>query len=75
MAVVLGFYTAASLLVVGVMAFLSYLTYHLLSTYLRNWKEMKIIPGIDGTYPFIGNALQFKSNAGGEEKGDGKKGR
>lgn len=69
MAVVWGFYAAASLVVAAIIAVLSYLTYQLLSTYLHNWREMKMIPGIDGTYPFIGNALQFKSNAGGEEGG------
>lgn len=69
MAVVLGFYTAASMVVAAIVTFLAYLTYQLLSSYLHNWKEMRMIPGIDGTYPFIGNALQFKSNAGGEKDG------
>lgn len=69
MALVLGFYTAASLVAVAIVALLSYLTYQLLSSYLRKWKEMKPIPGIGGTYPLIGNSLQVKSNAGGERWG------
>uniref|UniRef100_A0A8C3A968 Cytochrome P450 4V2 n=1 Tax=Cyclopterus lumpus TaxID=8103 RepID=A0A8C3A968_CYCLU len=32
--------------------------------YLHKWFTMKPIPEAAGTYPFIGNALQFKSNAG-----------
>ncbi|XP_076152106.1 cytochrome P450 4V8 [Alosa pseudoharengus] len=63
MAEVVGLYTAASLVVAAIMTLISYFTYQLLSSYMRNWKEMKMIPGIDGTYPLIGNALQFKSNA------------
>ncbi|KAG5285715.1 hypothetical protein AALO_G00006590 [Alosa alosa] len=63
MAEVVGLYTAASLVVAAIMTLISYFTYKLLSSYMRNWKEMKMIPGIDGTYPLIGNALQFKSNA------------
>ncbi|RXN25510.1 toll-like receptor 3 [Labeo rohita] len=36
----------------------------LLKNYLHNWKELKPVPGLGNTYPFIGNALQFKTNAG-----------
>ncbi|KTF92719.1 hypothetical protein cypCar_00024555 [Cyprinus carpio] len=43
---------------------LTYITYQLLKNYLHNWKELKPVPGIGNTYPFIGDALQFKSNAG-----------
>ncbi|KAG9335987.1 hypothetical protein JZ751_003386, partial [Albula glossodonta] len=43
---------------------LTYLTYQLLSRYLHKWSEMKAIPGLEGTYPILGNALQFKTNAG-----------
>ncbi|XP_062379514.1 cytochrome P450 4V2 [Sardina pilchardus] len=60
---VVGLYTATSLMVAAIMALISYFTFQLLSSYLRKWNEMKMIPCIDGTYPLIGNALQFKSNA------------
>ncbi|XP_061769031.1 cytochrome P450 4V2-like isoform X7 [Nerophis ophidion] len=40
------------------------LTFKNLSSYLRTWIQMKPIQEVGGTYPFIGNALQFKSNAG-----------
>ncbi|KAF7707375.1 hypothetical protein HF521_018593 [Silurus meridionalis] len=31
---------------------------------MHKWREMKPIPGMEGAFPFIGNALQFKTNAG-----------
>ncbi|XP_036407558.1 cytochrome P450 4V2-like [Megalops cyprinoides] len=46
------------------LALLTYVTYQLLSRYIRKWNEMKPIPGVGGAYPIIGNALQFKTNAG-----------
>lgn len=67
MAVFLGSYTMP---VVGVSIFiaaLTYITYQMLSSYLHKWFEMKPIPEMEGTYPLIGNALQFKTNAGGEK--------
>uniref|UniRef100_A0A8C1TGN6 aromatase n=1 Tax=Cyprinus carpio TaxID=7962 RepID=A0A8C1TGN6_CYPCA len=39
-------------------------TYHPLKNYIGKWKEMRPIPGMPGAYPIIGNALQFKANAG-----------
>uniref|UniRef100_A0A672QDV2 Cytochrome P450 4V2 n=1 Tax=Sinocyclocheilus grahami TaxID=75366 RepID=A0A672QDV2_SINGR len=39
-------------------------TYHPLKNYIGKWNEMRPIPGMPGAYPIIGNALQFKTNAG-----------
>ncbi|XP_036373327.1 cytochrome P450 4V2 isoform X1 [Megalops cyprinoides] len=64
MAIALGVYTLGSIAVAIFIAILTYMTYHLLSRYIHKWKEMKAIPGLEGTYPLIGNALQFKANAG-----------
>ncbi|XP_020516560.2 cytochrome P450 4V8 [Labrus bergylta] len=64
MVVLLGSYTIPFLGVSVFIAALIYITYTLLSDYLRKWFEMKPIPQVEGTYPFIGNALQFKTNAG-----------
>uniref|UniRef100_A0A8C6LMU4 Cytochrome P450 4V2 n=1 Tax=Nothobranchius furzeri TaxID=105023 RepID=A0A8C6LMU4_NOTFU len=47
-----------------VIAAVTYFTYKMLSSYLHKYYEMKPIPGIEGTYPFIGDALMFKTNAG-----------
>ncbi|XP_054636134.1 cytochrome P450 4V2 [Dunckerocampus dactyliophorus] len=52
------------LLGLGVLLALVVLTYKQLSSYLRTWIQMKPIPEVGGTYPFVGNALQFKTNAG-----------
>ncbi|XP_055771905.1 cytochrome P450 4V2-like [Salvelinus fontinalis] len=64
MAIVLGAYTLGLLGMSLFVSMLTYATYQLLSSYLYKWREMKPIPEIEGTYPLIGNALQFKSNAG-----------
>uniref|UniRef100_A0A672YLD3 Cytochrome P450 4V2 n=1 Tax=Sphaeramia orbicularis TaxID=375764 RepID=A0A672YLD3_9TELE len=45
-------------------AVMTYLTYKLLSDYLHKWIQMKPIPALEGTYPLIGNALMFKTDAG-----------
>ena len=67
MAVLLGSYSIPFLGVSILVAALTYITYRLLSSYLHKWFEMKPIPEVEGTYPFIGNALQFKNNAGGRQ--------
>lgn len=67
MALLLGSNPAALLGVCVFVAALTYVTYKLLASYLHKWFEMKPIQGVPGTYPFIGNALQFKNNAGGKE--------
>lgn len=67
MEVLLGTYTIALFGVSIFIATLTYITYKLLASYLHKWYEMKPIPEVPGTYPFIGNALQFKTNAGGKK--------
>lgn len=67
MAVLFGTYTVALFGVSIFTAILTYITYKLLASYLHKWFQMKPIPGVPGTYPFIGNALQFKTNAGGKK--------
>ncbi|XP_031158180.1 cytochrome P450 4V2 [Sander lucioperca] len=61
---VLGSYSAPLLGISIFIAILTYITYKLLSGYLHKWFTMKPIPQADGTYLFIGNAFQFKYNAG-----------
>ncbi|XP_030644132.1 cytochrome P450 4V8 [Chanos chanos] len=64
MAITFGVYTFGFLAVSGFVAMLTYITYQLLHSYLQNWIKLKPVPGIGFPYPLIGNALQFKSNAG-----------
>ncbi|XP_074485658.1 cytochrome P450 4V8 [Sebastes fasciatus] len=61
---VLGSYSIPLLGISIFIATLTYITYRLLSSYLHKWFTMKPIPEAEGTYLFIGNALQFKANAG-----------
>lgn len=67
MAILHGIYTVPFLGVSVFIAVLTYFTYKMLSDYLHKWFEMKPIPELEGTYPFIGNALMFKTNAGGKK--------
>ncbi|XP_014865901.1 PREDICTED: cytochrome P450 4V2 [Poecilia mexicana] len=64
MAVLLGSYSLPFLGASIFIAALTYITYQLLSGYLHKWFGMKSIPGTGFTYPFIGDALMFKTNAG-----------
>uniref|UniRef100_A0A6Q2WTW4 Cytochrome P450 4V2 n=1 Tax=Esox lucius TaxID=8010 RepID=A0A6Q2WTW4_ESOLU len=64
MAIFLGAYTFGMLGASLFVGLLTYITYKLLSNYVHKWIEMKPIPEIEGTYPLIGNALQFKANPG-----------
>lgn len=67
MAVLLSSYSIPLLGISIFIAALTYITYKLLSDYLHKWFTMKPIPQAEGTYLFIGNALQFKTNAGGKK--------
>lgn len=67
MAATLGSYTIPLVGVSIFIATLTYITYKLLSSYLHKWFEMKPIPQLEGTYPLVGNALQFKTNSGGKK--------
>ena len=67
MSILLGSYVTPLLGISIFIGTLTYITYKLLSSYLHKWFEMKPIPEVEGTYPFIGNALQFKTNAGGKK--------
>ncbi|XP_040003343.1 cytochrome P450 4V2 [Xiphias gladius] len=64
MAVLLGSYIIPLLGISIFIVTLTHIIYKLLSSYLHKWFEMKPIPEVEGTYPFIGNALLFKTNAG-----------
>ncbi|XDV14815.1 hypothetical protein PO909_014998 [Leuciscus waleckii] len=64
MVVFVGVYTFGFVAAAVCVILLTHITYQLLKNYLHNWKELKPIPSIGNTYPFIGNALQFKSNGG-----------
>ncbi|XP_056136776.1 cytochrome P450 4V2 [Lampris incognitus] len=64
MPILLGDCSAGLLVVSFFIAVLTYVTYQLLSRHLLQWYKIKPIPDIGGTFPVIGNALQFKTNAG-----------
>lgn len=65
MAVLLGSYTIPFLGVSIFIAALTFITYKHLRSYLHKWIVMKPIPEVGVTYPFIGNALEFKTDPGG----------
>ncbi|XP_041641434.1 cytochrome P450 4V2 [Cheilinus undulatus] len=64
MAVLLGTSMTPLLGVSIFIATLTYITYKLLKDYVHKWYQMKPIPEVEGTYPIVGTALQFKTNAG-----------
>ncbi|XP_061575069.1 cytochrome P450 4V2-like [Cololabis saira] len=64
MTVLLGSYSLPLLGVSLFIAALTYITYKPLSNYLHKWFEMKPIPGLERSYPFIGHALMFKTDPG-----------
>ncbi|XP_076870537.1 cytochrome P450 4V2-like [Brachyhypopomus gauderio] len=64
MGVIFGAYTLGLAAATSCVLLLTYLTYQLLRRYLHIWKELKPVQGVGVTYPFIGNALQFKTSAG-----------
>lgn len=53
---------------VSLLLVLIFTTYQLFKDYLHKWIELKPVPGISPTYPFLGNALNFKSNRRGKCK-------
>lgn len=63
MEILFGLYTLGSIIL---LIYLLSMLYHPVKSYIHKWREMKPIPGMEGAFPFIGNALQFKVNAGGK---------
>ncbi|KAM9770202.1 cytochrome P450 4V8 [Menidia menidia] len=64
MTALLGSYSVPFLGLSIFIAGLTYVTYKLLRSYLQIWFQLKPVPGLEGTYPFIGNALMLKTNSG-----------
>ncbi|XP_076879046.1 cytochrome P450 4V7 [Brachyhypopomus gauderio] len=64
MAILLGLYTLGSITSIIVFVLLVYVSYKPVKKYVQTWREMMPVPGMEGAFPIIGNALQFKSNAG-----------
>lgn len=69
MAVLLGLYALGIISLAISVILLACSTYQPLRQYVHKWREMQPIPGMAGAYPIIGNALQFKTNAGGKQLG------
>ncbi|XP_066505317.1 cytochrome P450 4V7 [Hoplias malabaricus] len=63
MAILFGLYTLGSITSIVLLILLACITYHPLKRYIHKWNEMRPIPGMEGAFPIIGNALQFKANA------------
>lgn len=66
MAVLVGTPSVTLICVSVFVAVLTYITYKLLSGYLYKWFTLKKVPGMEGTYPFVGNALSLKTSSGGK---------
>lgn len=66
MGVLFGLYILGIIFTAVLLLLLASTTYYPLKNYIGKWNEMRPIPGMAGAYPFIGNALQFKTNAGGK---------
>uniref|UniRef100_A0A9J7XE43 Cytochrome P450, family 4, subfamily V, member 2b n=1 Tax=Cyprinus carpio carpio TaxID=630221 RepID=A0A9J7XE43_CYPCA len=64
MGVLFGLYILGIIFIAILLLLLASTTYHPLKNYIGKWNEMRPIPGMPGAYPIIGNALQFKTNAG-----------
>lgn len=58
-----GLYTLGSITSIILLMFVLYSP---IKRYIHTWREMKPIPGMEGAFPFIGNALQFKADGGGK---------
>uniref|UniRef100_W5KF22 aromatase n=1 Tax=Astyanax mexicanus TaxID=7994 RepID=W5KF22_ASTMX len=63
MAILFGLYTLGSITSIILLILLACLTFQPLKRYIHKWNEMRPIPGMEGAFPIIGNALQFKANA------------
>lgn len=66
MGIFFGLYVLGVIFTTVLILLLASTTFHPLKRYLEKWNEMRPIPGMAGAYPIIGNALQFKTNAGGK---------
>lgn len=66
MGVLFGLYILGIIFTAVLLLLLASTTYYPLKNYIGKWNEMRPIPGMAGAYPIIGNALQFKTNAGGK---------
>jgi len=66
MGILFGLYILGIIFSAVLLLLLVSTTYHPLKNYIGKWNEMRPIPGMPGAYPIIGNALQFKVNAGGK---------
>ncbi|KAL2077679.1 hypothetical protein ACEWY4_027183 [Coilia grayii] len=64
MAELLSLYASGIIFLTISVILLACTTYQPLRRYVHKWREMQPIPGMAGAYPIIGNALQFKTNAG-----------
>lgn len=66
MEILFGLYTLGSITPIILLILLMSLLHSPIKSYIHKWRVMKPIPGMEGAFPFIGNALQFKTNAGGK---------
>ncbi|KAI7802035.1 cytochrome P450 4V2 [Triplophysa rosa] len=64
MGIFFGLYVLGVFFTTVLILLLASTTFHPFKRYLEKWNEMRPIPGMAGAYPIIGNALQFKTNAG-----------
>lgn len=66
MGIFFGLYVLGVIFTTVLILLLASTTFHPFKRYLEKWNVMRPIPGMAGAYPIIGNALQFKANAGGK---------
>ncbi|XP_053486697.1 cytochrome P450 4V2 [Ictalurus furcatus] len=64
MEILFGLHTLGSITSIVLLILLMCMLYSPIKSYIHKWREMKPIPGMEHAFPFIGNALQFKANAG-----------
>uniref|UniRef100_A0A8C7FAQ6 aromatase n=1 Tax=Oncorhynchus kisutch TaxID=8019 RepID=A0A8C7FAQ6_ONCKI len=64
MVIMSGTYTLGIICLVLLIVLLACIMYHPLKKYFQDWNDLRPIPGVDGAYPIIGNALLFSTNAG-----------